>query len=86
MTYHVELAPAAQRQLRKLPPEARRRIQAAIELLADNPRPPAAIMLVNSDGAWRVRVGNYRVVYDIEDAKLRVLVLSAGHRREVYRT
>lgn len=85
MTYRVEFAPAALRQLRKLDPQARRRVEAAIELLSDNPRPPAARMLVNSDGAWRVRVGNYRVVYEIHDDQLLVLVLAAGHRREIYR-
>ena len=85
MSYHVDIAPAAQRQLRKLDPHARRRVQAAIELLADDPRPPAAKMLVNSDGAWRVRVGDYRVIYDINDGRLTILVLSAAHRREIYR-
>lgn len=85
MTYRIEVTPAALRQLRKLDPRARRRIQAAIELLAEQPRPPAATMLVNSDGAWRVRIGDYRVIYDIEDDRLIVLVLAAGHRRETYR-
>ena len=85
MTYSIEISPTAHRQLKKLDPVARRRIQAAIELLADEPRPPAAKPLVNSDGAWRVRVGDYRVVYDIEDERLVVLVLAAGHRREIYR-
>jgi mRNA interferase RelE/StbE len=85
VSYRIDIAPGAQRQLRKLDPQARRRIQAAIELLAEEPRPPAAKMLVNSDGAWRVRVGDYRVIYDIEDDRLVVLVLAAGHRREIYR-
>ncbi|WEK61381.1 MAG: type II toxin-antitoxin system RelE/ParE family toxin [Candidatus Microbacterium colombiense] len=85
MSYRIEIAAAAGRQLRKLDPHARRRVQAAIELLAEEPRPPAAKMLVNSDGAWRVRVGDYRVIYDIEDDRLVVLVLAAGHRREIYR-
>ncbi len=85
MTYQVDLVPAAARQLRKLDPQGRRRVQAAIELLAEDPRPPAAKMLVNSDGAWRVRVGDYRVVYEIEDGHLVVLVLAIGHRREIYR-
>jgi mRNA interferase RelE/StbE len=86
VSYRIEVAPAAQRQLRKLDPQARRRIQAAIELLADEPRPPVARMLVNSGGAWRVRVGDFRVVYDIEDDRLLILVLAVGHRREVYRS
>lgn len=85
MSYRIDIAAPAQRQLRKLDPQARRRVQAAIELLSEEPRPPAAKMLANSDGAWRVRVGDYRVIYDIEDDLLVVLVLAAGHRREIYR-
>ena len=86
MSYQIDVAPSALRQLRKLDPQARRKIQAAIELLANEPRPPAAKMLVNTGGAWRVRVGDYRVVYDIEDGRLVILVLAVAHRREVYRT
>lgn len=85
MTYSVVVAPAARRQLRKLDPVARRRVQAAIDLLAEEPRPPAAKRLVDFSGEWRVRVGDYRIVYDIHDTELIVLVLSAGHRREIYR-
>ena len=85
MSYRVDLSPAAARQLRKLDPPGRRRVQATIDLLAEDPRPPAAKMLVNSDGAWRVRVGDFRVVYDIEDGRLLVLVLAVGHRRAIYR-
>lgn len=85
MTHRIRLAPAAARQLRKLDPPARRRIQAALELLADDPRPPAATRLVGGAGEWRVRTGDYRVVYEIHDDVLLVLVLAVGHRREVYR-
>ena len=85
MKYRVDMAPAAQRQLRKLDPQARRRVQGTIDLLAENPRPPAAKLLMNSEGAWRVRIGDYRVVYDIEDSRLIILILSVAHRREVYR-
>ena len=85
MTYRIDVAPAAARELRKLDPPARRRVQAAIELLADVPRPPAARPLVDSGGAWRVRVGDYRIVYGIEDERLVILVLRLGRRREVYR-
>lgn len=84
VTYAVMLAPAAQRQLRKLDPSARRRIQAALELLAIDPRPPAAVQLVGGEGEWRVRTGDYRIVYEIHDVQLTVLVLAAGHRREIY--
>jgi mRNA interferase RelE/StbE len=86
VTYAVEVAPAAVRQLRKLPPEARRRIQAAVELLAETPRPPGAKKLSGSSGDWRVRTGDYRIIYEIQDDRLIVLVVAVGHRREIYRT
>jgi mRNA interferase RelE/StbE len=79
----VQLAPAAVRQLRKLPPDARRRVQAAIELLAETPRPPGAKKLVGSSGDWRVRTGDHRIIYEIRDAQLFVLVIALGHRRDI---
>ena len=84
MTYEVTLAPVAARQLRKLDPHVRRRVQAAIELLADDPRPPTATRLVGGAGEWRVRTGGYRIIYEIEEDRLLVLVLSIGQRREIY--
>lgn len=84
MIYHVVLAPAAARQLRKFEPQVRRRVQAAIELLATEPRPPAARQLVGGAGEWRVRTGDYRIVYEIEDDRLLVLVVSVGIAAEIY--
>ena len=84
MTYRVTLSAMAARQLRKLDAQVRRRIQAALELLAEQPRPPSATRLVGGAGEWRVRTGDYRIVYEIEDDHLLVLVLRLGHRREVY--
>lgn len=84
-TYRVQVAPAAVRQLRKLDPPARRRIQAAVELLAQDPRPAGAKKLVGGDDEWRVRTGDYRMVYEIHDQVLLVLVLAVGHRRDIYR-
>ncbi len=86
MTYRITLAPSAARQLRTLDPQARRRIQAALELLAADPRPPAATRLVGGSGEWRVRTGDHRIIYEIEDDRLLVLVLRIGHRRDVYRS
>ena len=85
MAYEIEVAPAAARQLRKLDPSSRRRVQAAIELLATEPRPPGATKLVGGAGEWRVRTGDLRVVYEIHDRVLVVLVVAVGHRREIYR-
>ena len=84
MTYHVEVAAAAVRQLRTLDRSAQRRVQAAIELLAAEPRPNGAKKLVGGDGEWRVRTGDYRIVYEIHDNVLLVLVIAVGHRREIY--
>lgn len=84
MTCHVEVAAAAVRQLRKLDRSAQRRVQAAIELLAAEPRPNGAKKLVGGDGEWRVRTGDYRIVYEIHDNVLIVLVIAVGHRREIY--
>ena len=84
MIYRVEVAAAAVRQLRKLDRPAQRRVQAAIELLAVEPRPNGAKKLVGGDGEWRVRTGDYRIVYEIHDNVLLVLVIAVGHRREIY--
>jgi mRNA interferase RelE/StbE len=85
MTYRIEVAPAAARQLPKLDPPARRRIQAAVELLATEPRPAGARKLMGGDREWRVRTGDYRIVYEIHDLVLLVLVVAVGHRRDIYR-
>jgi mRNA interferase RelE/StbE len=85
VTYRISLSPWAARQLRKFDPQVRRRIQGVLELLAVEPRPPAAARLVGGAGEWRVRTGDYRIVYEIEDRAPLVLVLRVGHRREIYR-
>lgn len=81
--YRVELRPAAVRSLRQLDPAIRPRIQGAIELLAEDPRPPGARPLKGRPG-HRVRVGDYRILYIIQDHVLLVVVMTLGHRREVY--
>lgn len=81
--YRIELRPAAVRALRTLAPPTRRRVQGAIALLAQDPRPPAARALKGRPGL-RVRVGDYRVIYTIEDETLLVVVVTLGHRRDVY--
>jgi mRNA interferase RelE/StbE len=84
LSYQVELAPAAVRQLKKFTPDVRRRIQGVLELLADDPRPPAATQLVVGSGEWRVRTGDYRVIYEIHEQQVLVLVLRIGHRQDVH--
>lgn len=82
-SYRTEFTPAAARQLRKLDLTGQRRVQAVIELLATDPRPPGAKKLAGGEGEWRVRTGAYRVVYEIDDEMLLVLVVTLGHRRDV---
>jgi mRNA interferase RelE/StbE len=83
VTYAIQVLPVAIRAISKLPAEGKRRVEAAIELLAINPRPPASRKLTGRP-EWRVRTGDYRVLYRINDAVLTVVVVQAGHRREIY--
>ena len=73
------------RDLKKLPEQVRQRLQPHIESLATDPRPPGVVKLEGAENGYRIRVGDYRVLYEIHDAVLRVAVVKAGHRREVYR-
>lgn len=83
-TYSVLVSPAAWRELMKLPQAQQERILTAIESLEMAPRPSGSKKL--EDGTdYRLRVGDYRVIYSVEDAVLRVLIVKVGHRREVYR-
>jgi mRNA interferase RelE/StbE len=83
VTYRIEVRPAAARALRTLDPPIARRIQGAIALLAQDPRPPSSRPLRGRPG-YRVRVGDYRVVYTIDDGVLLIVVVTLGHRRDVY--
>jgi mRNA interferase RelE/StbE len=83
VTYRIQLRPAAARVLRKLDPPTARRIKGAIALLAADPRPPASRPHRGRPGL-RVRVGDYRIIYTIEDDVLLIVVVTIGHRRDVY--
>lgn len=83
--HRVEITPRAERELASLPPPDRARVDARIRSLSDNPRPPGAQKLAGGDDLYRVRAGDYRVIYQIGDAELVVLVVRIGNRREVYR-
>lgn len=83
--YQISFVPSAAKTIRKLDKAAARRILEVIEELADDPRPRGAIQLKGGNGEYRVRVTDYRIIYDIEDNHLVILVLKIGHRREVYR-
>lgn len=83
--YAVEIATLAVKALRDLPRADQRRVAARIDALAENPRPPGVEKLEGADDLYRVRAGDHRIVYRIEDKRLLVLVIRIGHRREVYR-
>ena len=83
MSYRIELRPAAVTALRRIDPQDRPRIQGAIALLGENPRPPGAKALQGRDGL-RVRVGDYRITYTIHDDVLLIAVVTLGRRKDVY--
>jgi len=85
VTYAIEVLPAAERALRKVHPEIRARIRGAVLKLATDPRPPGARALKDRPGYLRVRVGDYRILYTVEDDVLKVIVVRLGHRRDIYR-
>lgn len=85
MAYRVVVLPAARRRLMRLDPAARR-VGALIDSLTHDPRPAGMKALRGMPGLLRVRSGDYRVVYRVEDRELLVLVVALGHRREVYRS
>ena len=82
--YAVEFLPSAARALAKLDPAVQRRIARRVDRLAADPRADA-VKLRGADDVWRARVGDYRILHSIEDARLVVLVIKLGHRRDVYR-
>ncbi len=84
--YRIVFAPRAERDLRALPPEVQRRLKPRIDSLAHTPRPRGVKALSGEEGLLRLRIGDYRIVYQAEDHALTVLILKIGHRREVYRT
>ena len=83
--YAVEIARRAVKSIAGLPRTEQRRVRAAIDLLADEPRPPSCIALAGEESVYRVRVGDYRILYEVIDARLVVHVIRVGHRRDVYR-
>lgn len=83
--YRVDFTAAARKEFDKLPKQIAVRLKPAILRLAENPRPPGAKKIVGKKDVYRLRVGDHRVMYEIRDKVLLVLVVKVGHRREVYR-
>jgi len=84
MKYAVEILRSAQKQLSKIDPHDRPRLIEAIRALGENPRPEGCKKL-SGRRAWRIRVGHYRIIYEIHEDRLVLLVVAVGHRRDVYR-
>ena len=83
--YEIELRRKAQRALDKLPEDDFNAVIDAVKGLADTPR-PKGVEKIKSAGLWRIRQGDYRIVYSIDDSEKTVIILRIGHRREIYRS
>lgn len=84
MQYSIEFKGSSLKQLNKLPKNEKYKFEGIIESLKSNPYPPNALKLVNRPG-YRIRFGDYRLIYDVEGEVLTILILAVGHRREVFR-
>ena len=84
MSYRVILPKSVQKELARLPEEISQRILSRLAALESNPR-PADVKKLKGRPAWRARVGDYRIIYEIHDRILQIIVITVGHRREVYR-
>lgn len=85
MSYRIEFTPSAARAFRKLPGPIQGRIAPKIDALASTPRPHGVEKMAGHENRYRVRVGEYRVIYVIDDGARLITVAVIGHRREVYR-
>jgi mRNA interferase RelE/StbE len=83
--YSVEFQRAAKKELDQLDGSIRARIVRKIATLADDPRPPGVTRLTGTDNLWRIRIGDYRVVYTIQDDRLVVVIVRVAGRGKVYR-
>ena len=83
-TYRVRITRKAQKQFKKLHPQAQDRIAPAMQALSKNPRPHGVKKLKGEENLWRIRVGNYRVIYEIRNDQLIVLIVRVAHRSKAY--
>jgi mRNA interferase RelE/StbE len=84
MKFQIILPKSVQKELNRLPDEIANRILTRVAELETNPRPPD-VKKLKGRAAWRIRVGDYRVIYEIHDRVLQIIVITIGHRREIYR-
>ena len=85
MAYKIEFSKSARKQFDALPIPVQDKLEKKIDDLAHNPRPQGVVKLTNEDNLYRIRAGDYRVIYQIQDKILLILVVKIGHRREIYR-
>lgn len=85
MVYQVEITPAAKRQIKKLSQRVQKLIVERLEQLAINPRSSGVLKMESEEDLYRIRVGNYRIIYEIQDQVLLVIIVKVGHRGDVYR-
>ncbi len=83
--YKVLLERQAEKDLKRLPPDIFKRVLPLLKQLAENPKPPGCLKLIGAENDWRIRVGDYRLVYEIDNAARVVRIWRIRHRREVYR-
>ena len=84
MVYRIEVKPQAEKALAKIPKPYQRRIANAIDGLASSPRPSGCVKLAGTQDAYRIRIGDYRIVYEIVDKVLIVYIVRVAHRKDVY--
>jgi mRNA interferase RelE/StbE len=85
VSYQVEFTRPAARQFAGLPVDVQARLRPRIDALADNPRPQGVKKLVGEEELYRLRTGDYQIIYQVRDKVLLVLVVKIGHRRDIYR-
>ncbi len=84
-SYKIEWKRSATKELKKLPKETIPRVLRAIEQLAQNPRPVGVRKIVGAEHNYRIRVGNYRIVYSIVESAFVIEIIRVGHRKDIYR-
>jgi mRNA interferase RelE/StbE len=85
-SFRIEVSATAEKQIRKLRREDQLRVLRAIQPLATEPTPPGSRKIRGYDDVYRIRVGNYRVLYHVAGRRLLIIILKIGHRREIYRS
>ncbi len=85
MTYKIEFAKQAAKQFKALPRQEQQRLKTKIDNLETDPRPSGVVKLSGEKNLYRIRVGNYRIIYSIQDSRLLILIVKIGHRKDVYR-